>query len=76
MLSSDKQKELTIKRGLKKDIFTNIALLVIAFVIYLYWGVNWAFWMVLIIAIGNLAVILVLKRLLNKVNRENGKKRV
>jgi len=51
-------------------------LLVTAILAYIFWGANWVFWVVLVLTIGNLAVVLVLKRLLNKVDRENGKKRV
>ena len=77
MLSNNEEKALNIYKGLKKDILVNIFLLVIAILAYIFWGANWVFWVVLVLAIGNLAVILVLKRLLNKVNnRENVKKRV
>ena len=76
MLSNNEEKASTINKGLKKDILVNIFLLIIAILAYIFWGANWVFWVVLVLAIGNLAVVLVLKRLLNKVDRENGKKRV
>ena len=76
MLKSDKDKALIIKRGLKKDIFINIVLLVAALIIYLYLGANWIFWVILIIAIGNLIVVFFLKRLMSKAIREKDEKRV